>query len=81
MAEQNESVTAVTGKPLEHYEPYVGLLAQVMANALALAAEPDFLRSLDRTLPLHEALRAQALESIKWRFSWDIDEIEGGTSA
>ena len=72
---RSEPVTAVTGKPLTEYEPYVDLIAQVMANALALATDRDFLLSLDRSLPLHEAVREQSRESIRWRFAFDIDEI------
>lgn len=72
----SEGVTAVTGKPLDHYEPFVDLIAQVMANSLALATNRDFLLSLDQSLPLQEALREQARESIRWRFAFAIDEID-----
>lgn len=68
--------TAVTGKALEHYEPYVELLAHVLANGLALATDREFLMSLDRSLPLHEAVRGVARDSIKWRFAFNIDDIE-----
>ncbi|MGO4488178.1 hypothetical protein [Microbacterium sp. 2RAF4] len=75
--EQTEpEVTAVTGKPLAEYERYVELLSHVMANGLALATERDFLLSLDRSLPLHEAMREQAREAIRWRFAFDIDRLE-----
>lgn len=72
-----QDVTAVTGKPLAHYEPYVEMLAHVLANGLALATDRDFLMSLDTTKPLHESVREAARESIRWRFAFDIDEIEG----
>ena len=76
MTEQNETqVTAVTGKPLEEYEPYVELLSHAMANGLALVTERDFLISLDPSLPLHEAMREHAREAIRWRFAFDIDRI------
>lgn len=79
-AKQNEgAVTAVTGKPMADYERYVDLIAHVMANGLALAADRDFLLSLDQSLPLHEAVRHQARESIRWRFAFDIDEIEAAS--
>lgn len=68
-------VTAVTGKPLAEYEPYVDLIAQVLANGLALATQRDFLELLDPGLPLHEAVRDQARESIRWRFAFEIDRI------
>ncbi|WP_217183391.1 hypothetical protein [Streptomyces sp. AC495_CC817] len=68
--------TAVTGKPMAHYEPYVEMLSHVLANGLALAAEREFLLGLDRSLPLHEAVRDAARDSIKWRFAFEIDRIE-----
>ena len=68
--------TAVTGKPLSHYERYVDLLANVLANGLALSTDREFLESLDRTVPLHEAVHETARESIRWRFAFNIDEIE-----
>lgn len=68
--------TAVTGRALAEYERYVDLLANVLANGLALATDREFLMTLDRSLPLHEAVRHTARESIKWRFAFDIDEIE-----
>ena len=71
--------TAANGKPLSHYEPYVDMIAQVLANGLALATERDFLMTLDRSLPLHEAVRETAREQIRWRFAWMIDEIQGAT--
>lgn len=71
-----QNVTAVTGKPLAHYEPYVEMLAHVLANGLALATDRDFLMSLDTTKPLHEAVREAARDSIRWRFAFDIDDIE-----
>jgi hypothetical protein len=73
-------VTAVTGKPLTEYEPYVDLIAQVLANGLALATQRDFLVLLDPSLPLHEAVRDQARESIRWRFAFDIDRINDNRS-
>lgn len=69
------SVTTITGKPLDAYEPFVDLLAHVMANGLALAADREFLMSLDQTQPLYEAVREQVRESIRWRFAVQIDEI------
>lgn len=69
-------VTTVTGKPLANYERYVGLLANVLANGIALTTDRDFLLSLDPSLPLHEAVRETARESIRWRFAFDIDELE-----
>lgn len=75
-AAESDAVTAVTGKPLAHYEPFVDLIAQVMGNGLALAADREFLLSLDQSLPLQEALREQARASIRWRFAFAIDEIE-----
>lgn len=76
MTEQNETqVTTVTGKPLEEYKPYVELLSHVMANGLALATERDFLIALDRSLPLHDAMREHAREAIRCRFAFDIDRI------
>lgn len=71
-----EQPTAVTGRPMADYEKYVDLIAQVMANALALATNREFLLSLDQTLPLEEAVRSQARESIRWRFAFHIDELE-----
>lgn len=71
-----ETVTAVTGRPLAEYERYVDLISHVLANGLALAADREFLLSLDRSLPLHEAVRETARSSIRWRFAFDIDEIE-----
>lgn len=71
-----QNVTAVTGKPLAHYEPYVDILAHVLANGLALATDRDFLMSLDTTKPLHESVREAARDSIRWRFAFDIDDIE-----
>lgn len=68
-------VTAVTGNPLADYERYVDMLSNVLANGLALSTDREFLESLDRTLPLHEAVRNVARESIRWRFAFDIDEI------
>lgn len=70
------SETAVTGRPLAEYEPYVELLAHAMANGLALAAEREFLESLDRSAPLHEAMRSHARSAIQWRFAWGIDELK-----
>ncbi len=67
---------AVTGKPMDRYEPYVELVTQVLANGLALAHDREFIRSLDLTLPIHEAVRDAARDSIKWRFAFDIDRIE-----
>ncbi len=58
------------------YEKYVDLVATIMANGLALAADREFLLSLDPSLPLPEAVRHQARESIRWRFAFDIDRIE-----
>lgn len=72
--------TAVTGKPLASYDRYVDLIAQVMANTLTLATQPEFLLTLDRSVPLAEAVRHQARESIRWRFAFDIDEIESATA-
>lgn len=68
-------VTAITGRPLSDYEPFVELLSSVMANGLALATDRDFLLSLDPTKLLHEAVREQVRESIRWRFAAHIDEI------
>lgn len=73
---RSEGVTAVTGKPLDHYEPFVDLIAQVMGNGLALATERSFLLTIDQSLPLAEALREHARDSIRWRFAFAIDEIE-----
>jgi hypothetical protein len=82
MTEHTETiVTAVTGKPLADYEMFVDLLSHVMANGLALATERDFLLSLDQSLPLHEAMREQARESIRWRFAHDIDTIMPKTAS
>lgn len=67
---------SVTGRPMSDYAPYVDMLSHVFANALALAADRDFLMSLDRSLPLHEAVRPAVTSSIQWRFAIDIDEIE-----
>ncbi len=75
-ARSETAETAVTGKPLADYEAYVPLIAQVMANGLALAADREFLTRLDTSLPLHEACERAARESIRWRFAFDIDEIE-----
>lgn len=71
-----EEPTAVTGRPMAEYEKYVELIAQVMANALALATDREFLLSLDRTAPLEEALHDHARNAIQWRFAFRIDEIE-----
>lgn len=68
--------TAVTGKPMDHYEQYVDLVAHVLANGLALATDRDFLETLDLSLPIHEAVREAARDQIKWRFAFNIDEIE-----
>ncbi|WP_227750880.1 hypothetical protein [Microbacterium sp. R1] len=68
-------VTAITGKPLTDYEPFVDLLSHVMANGIALATDRDFLLSLDQSQLLHEAVREHARESIRWRFAAHIDEI------
>ena len=73
-AEQIE--TAVTGKPMDHYEPYVEMLAHVLANGIALTTDREFLIGLDRTVPLHEAVRDAARDSIKCRFAFEIDRIE-----
>lgn len=80
-AHESDPVTAVTGKPLADYEPYVDMLASVLANGLALATQRDFLLTLDRSLPLHEAVQHQARESIRWRFAFDIDRIEAARTA
>ena len=74
--DEAEVVTAVTGRSLADYERYVGLISAVMANGLALATDREFLLSLDQSLPLEEAMRKQARESIRWRFAFHIDEIE-----
>ncbi|MFJ2506303.1 hypothetical protein [Microbacterium sp. NPDC087592] len=71
--------TAVTGKSMEHYERYVDMLSHVLANGLTLATDREFLMSLDPSLPIHEAVRSAARDSIKWRFAFNIDEIEGET--
>lgn len=68
--------TAVTGKPMDRYEPYVEMLAHVLANGIALTTDREFLLGLDRTVPLHEAVRDAARDSIKWRFAFEIDRIE-----
>ena len=68
--------TAVTGKPMDHYEPYVEMLAHGLANGIALTTDREFLLGLDRTVPLHEAVRAAARDSIRWRFAFEIDRIE-----
>lgn len=78
-AQTEPEVTAVTGKPLAEYEPYVEMLSHVLANGLALAADREFLLTLDRSLPLHEAVRHAARESIRWRFAFEIDRITGET--
>lgn len=68
--------TAVTGKPMDQYEPYVEMLSHVLANGIALTADREFLLGLDRTVQLHEAVRDAARDSIKWRFAFEIDRIE-----
>lgn len=68
--------TAITGKPMEHYEPYVEMLSHVLANGLALSTDREFLVTLDASLPLHQAVRDAARDSIKWRFAFEIDRIE-----
>lgn len=73
--------TAVTGKPMDHYEPYVEMLSQVLANGLALTTDREFLLGLDRTVPLREAVRDAARDSIKWRFAFEIDRIEAAHDA
>ncbi|MGI0521821.1 hypothetical protein ABY45_14695 [Microbacterium maritypicum] len=76
-----QAETAVTGKPLAEYELYVDLLSHVLANGLALSTQQDFLVTLDRSLPLHEAVRDAARDSIKWRFAFEIDRIEAARTA
>lgn len=71
-----DQITAVTGRPMGDYERYVDLVAAIMANGLALATDREFLLTLDPSLPLSEAVRHQARESIRWRFAFDIDRIE-----
>lgn len=65
---------------MDHYEPYVELVTHVLANGLALAHERNFIETLDLTLPIHEAVRDAARDSIKWRFAFTIDEIEAARS-
>lgn len=70
-------VIAVTGKPLEDYEPFVELLAAYGANILALVAtDPSWVASLDRTVPLEESLKDDARQTIRWRLAHQIDELK-----
>lgn len=69
------TVFAVTGKPMEDYEPFVELVQQVLANGLALAGDREFLLRLDQSVPLEEAVLKDARESIRWRYAHTIDRI------
>ena len=74
--DETAAITTVTGKPLDDYEPFVELLAAYGANIMALVAtDPSWLAGIDRTVSLEEALKADARESIRWRFAHHIDEI------
>lgn len=73
---ETPEVTAVTGKPLAHYDRYVDMLSHVFANGLALSTDREFLMTLDQSVPLHEAVRDAVRDSIKWRFAFDIDRLE-----
>lgn len=68
-------VTAVTGYPLADYERYVDMLAHVFANGLTLSQDREFLLTLDRSVPIYEAVREAVRDSIQWRFAFDIDRI------
>ena len=70
-------VVAVTGKPLADYEPFVEILAAYGANILALVAtDPSWVASIDRSMPLEEALKDDARETIRWRLAHQIDELK-----
>lgn len=69
------SDVAVTNKPMSTYEPFVGLVADCMANGFAMVAEREFLASLDRSVPLPEAFKDHARSFIKWRGAFIIDRI------
>ena len=80
MSEQDPTNMSATNKHLSHYEPFVELVAACMANGLAMAAQPDFLRELDRTVTLDEAFKQPARSFIKWRGAFMIDDIEASGS-
>lgn len=78
---ESEAIAA-TGKPLTDYEPFVEILAAYGANILALATtDIAWLSSLDRSVPLEEALKDDARETIRWRLAHHIEEIKAQLEA
>lgn len=74
-------ITTVTGKPLAHYEPYVELIAELLANGFAMAADRDFLSKIDPSKPLVPQFRGEAWDSIQWRYAHLIEDLEAQIAA
>jgi len=72
-----EIETAVTGKPMTEYEPFVELVRICMANGLAMATEREFLEGLDQTVTLEQAFEDYARSFIKWRGAFIIERMAG----
>lgn len=72
----DSSIPTGTGKPLEHYEPYVEFIAELLANGFALAADRSFLSKIDPSKPLIPQFKQEAWDSIQWRYAHLIEDLE-----
>ena len=67
-------VTAVTGRPLTDYEPFVELIAAAMCSGIAFIGDGVKSGEIDPRQPLESQAQQYAREFIRWRGAFLIDE-------